>query len=104
VDGLEILNIDDIIHIKAEGSYCRVFLKNCQEMTLARPLKELDELLQDNESFYRTHKSHLINLEHVKRVSRINKMIEMTDGSKVEIAGEKKEEVIEAIKRYNSLK
>ena len=85
--GTEFIKISDIIRIEADGSYCKVITMDGKTRLISRNLKEMQTSLEE-ESFYRSHKSHLINLEHINKYSPLKDggLIEMADGAKIEIA------------------
>jgi two-component system LytT family response regulator len=91
--GTEYIRISDIIRIEADGSYCKVVTTDGKTRLISRNLKEMHTSLED-QSFYRTHKSHLINLEHIKKYSPLKDggLIEMADGVNIEIARSSKAE------------
>ena len=91
--GTEYIKIADIIRVEADGSYCRVVTTDGKTRLISRSLKEIQLALED-ESFFRTHKSHLINIEHIKKYSpsKDGGDIEMADGAHVEIARTSKPE------------
>jgi len=91
--GTEFVKIADIIRVEAEGSYCKVITTDGKTRLISRNLKEMQTALED-ESFFRTHKSHLINIEHIKKYSpqKDGGDIEMADGSHIEIARASKPE------------
>ncbi|MCD4681782.1 MAG: LytTR family DNA-binding domain-containing protein, partial [Bacteroidales bacterium] len=68
-DGMEYLNTKEIIRVEADRSYSWFYLKDNRKLLVSRNLKEYQELLTDR-NFFRTHNSHLINLEHVKKYIR----------------------------------
>lgn len=63
--GFETLKVEDIIHLEADTSYTHIFTKDGKTM-VSKPIKFYEDLLADN-SFFKTHKSHLINIDHVKK-------------------------------------
>lgn len=91
--GTEYIKISEIIRIEADGSYCKVITTDAKIRLISRNLKEMQHAL-DGESFYRTHKSHLINLEHIKKYSPLKDggLCEMADGSQIEISRNSKAE------------
>lgn len=96
--GFEIIIIDEIIRIEAEGSYSKVVIKDAKHKIVSRTLKDFEDTLP-KEKFFRTHKSHLINLKFIKDYSKIGgNLITMTDGSKVEISRRKAPEFVQRIK------
>lgn len=90
-DGMEYLNTKEIIRIEADRSYSWFFLQDKRKLLVSRNLKEYQELLTDR-NFFRTHNSHLINLEHVKKYIRHEGgAIELIDGSQVPISRGKRD-------------
>lgn len=99
--GMEYLNTKEIIRIEADRSYSWFFMEGGQKFLVSRNLKEYQELLSDR-NFFRTHNSHLINLEHVKKYIRHEGgYIEMTDGSTVPISRGKKDLFLEHMSRIS---
>ena len=96
--GFNVLVIDDIIRLEAEGCYTKVIIKDGKDTIVSRTLKDFENMLP-KEKFYRIHKSHLINLKCVKEYLNVNgNFVIMTDGSKTEISRRKAPEFIQKIK------
>ncbi|MHB8871985.1 MAG: LytR/AlgR family response regulator transcription factor [Candidatus Doudnabacteria bacterium] len=96
--GFNVLVIDDIIRLEAEGCYTKVIIKDGKNTIVSRTLKDFEDTMP-KENFYRIHKSHLINLKYVKEYSNINgNFVIMTDGSKIEISRRKAPDFIQKIK------
>jgi two-component system LytT family response regulator len=90
-DGMEYLNTKEIIRIEADRSYCWFYLSDKRKILVSKNLKEYQELLNDRR-FFRTHNSHLINLDYVKKYIRHEGgAVEMTDGSQVPISRTKRD-------------
>ncbi|PQJ12078.1 DNA-binding response regulator [Flavipsychrobacter stenotrophus] len=91
--GTEFVKITDIIRIEAEGSYSKVITNDGKTRLISRSLKEMQTALHD-ERFFRTHKSHLINIEYIKKYSPLKDGgdVEMADGAHIEIARACKQE------------
>ena len=96
--GFNILAIDDIIRLEAEGSYTKVIYKDGKKKIISRTLKDFEEAIP-KDKFFRVHKSHLINLKYIKEYSKISgNYVTMTDGSRIEISRRKAPEFIRKIK------
>ncbi|MBU2938841.1 response regulator [Lacinutrix sp. C3R15] len=67
-NGFEILEIEDIVHCKADTSYTFIYTKT-EKILVSKPLKHFEELLVDA-NFFRIHNSHLINIAHVKKYTK----------------------------------
>lgn len=90
-DGLEFIEINDIIRCEADGNYTNFFLAGGKRMIVGKTLKEYEELLSD-QGFFRVHKSHLINLSYMsKYVKGTGGYVIMNDGKEVEVAKRRKE-------------
>lgn len=102
--GFDLLSIDDLIRLEADGCYTKVVIKGGKNKMVSRPLKDFEDTLP-KDFFFRTHKSHLINLKYIKEYSNLSgNIVIMTDGSKVEISRRKVPEFILKIKsRLNAI-
>jgi two-component system LytT family response regulator len=70
-DGFTLINISDIVYCKADGSYTEIFMLNGKKITTSKLLKSMEELLP-KETFYRIHKSFLINMNLIKRYNKVD--------------------------------
>ncbi|MDP2335271.1 MAG: LytTR family DNA-binding domain-containing protein [Bacteroidota bacterium] len=96
--GFEVLEFDDLIRLEADGSYTKVVVKDGKNKMVSRTLKDFEDTLP-KEVFFRIHKSHLINLRHIKEYLNLSGIfVTMTDGSKVEISRRKAPEFIQKIR------
>jgi len=96
--GFNVLVIDDIIRLEADGSYTTVIVKGGKNTVVSRTLKEFEDSLP-KEKFFRIHKSHLINIQCIKDYSNLSgNLVTMTDGSKVELSRRKAPDFIQKIK------
>ena len=100
-NGSEYINIKEIIRIEADGSYSKVFTTDKKMRLVSKNLKSLEDSLE-GESFFRTHKSHLINIEHIKKYIPVKDggYIEMIDGSEILVARSVKNILVELINKF----
>ena len=91
--GFETLKVEDIIHLEADTSYTHIFTKDGKTM-VSKPIKFYEELL-DKESFFKTHKSHLINMDHVKKYFKGKQSyVLMSNEAQVPISVRRKDEFL----------
>ena len=91
--GFETLKVEDIIHLEADTSYTYIFTKNEKTM-VSKPIKFYEDLLDDN-SFFKTHKSHLINIDHVKKYFKGKQSyVLMSNDAQVPISVRRKDEFL----------
>ena len=70
LEGLIMINIDDILFCESDSAYCKLFfLGQPKPMVITKTLKEVEEVLQGNE-FCRIHHSYVINMKFVERYIR----------------------------------
>lgn len=96
--GFNVLDIDDIIRLEADGCYTTLVIKDLKNTIVSRTLKDFEDTLP-KELFFRIHKSHLINLKYIKDYSNVSgSFVTMTDGSKIEISRRKAPDFYQKIK------
>ncbi|WP_446715735.1 LytR/AlgR family response regulator transcription factor [Bacteroides sp. GD17] len=60
---------NEIYHLEASGGYCYIYLApDRPKIILAMTLTELMEYLP-SEIFIRTHRSYIVNLNHIERIT-----------------------------------
>jgi two-component system, LytTR family, response regulator len=97
LDGLLFFDINDIIHLEASSNYTTISFNNHPKLTASKTLKEFEELLP-NDIFFRTHHSHIINLNYIKRYLKGDGgRIELQNGNFADVARRKKEEFLRLI-------
>jgi len=97
LEGLLFYDINDIIQLEANSNYTNLYLINNNKITASKTLKEFEELLPED-TFFRTHHSHLINLNYIKRyIKGDGGQIELQNGRYVDVSRRKKEEFLKTI-------
>lgn len=94
LDGLLFFNISDIVHLEAQSNYTIIHFSNHPKLLASRTLKDFEELLPAD-TFYRTHHSHIINLNYIKRyIKGDGGQIEMQNGNFATVSRRKKDEFL----------
>jgi len=97
MDGFAIIKVKNIIRCEGDRNYSRVFYKDGTSMLVSRTLLEFEQLLAPH-SFFRIHRSHLVNLDCVSRYLKADGgMVEMTDQSRLKISPKYKEEFLDRL-------
>ena len=65
------IDLSEIIMLQADVNYTTFFLKNGKKFLSSRSIK-LYELILKGHGFIRTHRSYLINLEHLLKCNETN--------------------------------
>lgn len=87
---------DEIVRLEASSNYTKIFFSNQSKMIIAKVLKEFAEMLQPF-GFVRTHRTHLINRQHILCITREGHII-MKDASVAEISRRMKSGVMKVLK------
>lgn len=97
LEGLLFFDINEIIQLEANSNYTIIHFSGKQKITASKTLKDFEELLPPD-IFFRTHHSHLINLNYIKKyIKGDGGQIEMQNGNFVDVSRRKKEEFLKAI-------
>lgn len=98
-DGLIFINLSDIIRCDSDGNYTYFLLTTGKKIVASRTLGEYEQMFADD-NFFRIHRSHLINLEHVKKyIKGEGGYVVMSDNSQVEVSRRNKNEFLERLSR-----
>lgn len=65
INSVKFIETDQILFLKAEGAYTEIMMTNGKIITASKGLKKYEEILKDNRSFFRCHKSYIVNLRHI---------------------------------------
>lgn len=92
-EGLIFSTVEDILYLEADSNYTIFHFKDKSKQIVSKTLKDFEELLP-GDTFFRSHHSFLINLQHIKKYLKNESQIELTNGSMVDLSRRKKEEFL----------
>jgi two-component system LytT family response regulator len=96
-DGFNIIPINEIIYCHAISNYTRFHLADKKSILSSYTLKQYDELLT-TQSFFRAHRSYLINMAHVKMYKKGDGgEIVMSNGDEIELSRTHKAEFLQLL-------
>ncbi|HXR80483.1 MAG TPA: LytTR family DNA-binding domain-containing protein [Saprospiraceae bacterium] len=81
-----------IIRLEGKSNYTQIYFTDHAPVLMAKVLHIYDEILKPH-GFIRTHRSHLVNAQHVLNVES-KRIVHMMDASSVEISRNKKRQVL----------
>ncbi|MEH6536433.1 MAG: LytTR family DNA-binding domain-containing protein [Psychroserpens sp.] len=99
-DGDLRLVLNEIIHIEGDRNYSYIHLKNGKKELVTKTLVELEELL-DSKGFYRCHKSHILNAEHISSYTNGN-FVHLTETITIPISRRKKKAFMDWFQSYKA--
>ncbi len=101
-DGLVFVEVEDISHLEADGAYTHFHFSNGKKVIVSKKIKEFEEALSSQNSFYRTHRSFIINLKKMKQyVKQEGGYILLENNVQIPLARERKEEFVSVIERIS---
>lgn len=98
-EGFLFIHYNEIVRCEAAGSYSNFFLLDGKKILVSMRLKECEDLLPAT-VFFRVHKSHIVNVNHVTRYARgrIGQLF-MPANTVVEVSSSHKEAFLNFMKR-----
>ncbi len=95
-NGYRFVAVNEILYLKAEGSYTTLFLSNNEQILMCRILKNFEEMLVQYPQFFRTHKSYIVNANNVREYTRSNGGgVIMINGNELPITADKQADLLE---------
>ncbi|GAP44264.1 two component transcriptional regulator, LytTR family [Lentimicrobium saccharophilum] len=102
LESIFIINMDDIIHCESDGSYTAFETSDNQNILVSKNLKEYDTLLSGS-GFLRVHRSHLINLKHIKRFDRHDGgNVVMSNGAQIPVSASGRERLLDLFEEISA--
>lgn len=96
-DGLQFIDLENIIYLEASNNYTNVYLANQQKYLVTRTLKDFEQILPA-ETFLRIHHSTIINRDFIEKYIRGDGgQVMMRNGIVLDVSKRKKIEFLEAI-------
>lgn len=98
LDGFVVEELDHILAVEAEGNYSWIRLVSGRSILVSRTIQEYEEILTSG-AFFRIHRSHIINLMHVKKyIKGRGGNVVLSDSKMLPVAARKKEAFISRLK------
>ena len=97
-NGVSIVDVDDILYIRSDGSYCHFHFKDGTRTVVSRVLKDY-EFLADDHAFVRCHRSYLVHLDAVAEFEgRHGDPVLLHVGAEIPVSRSRMEEVAAALR------
>lgn len=94
--GIIFINYEDILYFEADGMYTSVVLNTGKTEFIAKPLKHFNEQVANNSSFYKAHRSYVVNLSKIKEFNKKDGgMLIMENNKKISISKDKRDTFFE---------
>jgi two-component system LytT family response regulator len=98
--GFQVVELNDILYAEAAGNYTNFHFADQHSVCTSKPIHEYEELLGDA-GFVRIHKSHVVNLLHVKEYLKgEGGSVILSNGEEIEVARRKKDAFLGKMKEF----
>lgn len=98
-DRIEFREVQSIVRCEGEGNYTHFIFIDGSKLLISRSLVEFEEILEGF-GFIRTHKTHLVNQQHIKTFNKTDGCsLTMSNGNSVPVSRRRKEIILEKLKR-----
>ncbi len=96
--GLRLVSCADVVRCEGDNNYSTFITESGEHIVVCRTVREFEDILAES-GFVRVHKSHLINLRHVKQYIRETQrdsggILLMGNGNRVEVSRRRKDELL----------
>ncbi len=95
-NGFEILAMDEILYLEADGNYSLVKCKN-RTIICSRNLSKIEDFL-NADKFYRIHKSYTVNLDAIIKITHEG-IVYLHNGDQLTVSRRKKNKFMDKINR-----
>lgn len=98
-EGLFFVKIDNIMYLEANSNYTMIVMQDKSKHLASKTLATFEEVL-NNSLFFRSHKSHIVNLKFIKQYLRGDggELI-MLDGKNIPLSRTKKQDFLDLFTR-----
>jgi two-component system LytT family response regulator len=92
LEGIEFIEVPDIVYGEAKGNYTELWMKNGVKITTSKKLKDIEESLP-RQMFFRIHHSYIVNLQYVKKYHKgRGGYLVLHDGQSLPVSSAKKDD------------
>lgn len=96
-EGIDFVPANRVLRVEAHQVYSNFYLENGKSIMVSKPLGEFESLLESC-NFFRVHKSHMVNLEHVEKyIKGKGGYVILKDGSHVDVSVRKKDALLQRL-------
>lgn len=94
-EGTHFVPLADLFRVEAMSNYARIFARNSKPIMVSKTLKDMEESLP-SDIFLRIHKSHLVNILHIKSLLP-EQRVGLSNGDVLEVSRRRWAEVQRAV-------
>lgn len=101
-EGLTFVDTDTLTHLEADGAYTHFHFAEGRKIIVSKKIKEFEEALTQQNNFFRTHRSFIVNLKKIKQyVKQEGGYVLLENEIQIPLARERKEDFMQVIERMS---
>lgn len=94
---IDLIRSHALVRIEGMNNYCKLILEDGKTIIVSKVLKTFEDRLDPN-SFIRTHKTHLVNIDHVRDFHQgSNAYVTLLNGDRIAVARRKQKYLLERL-------
>jgi two-component system LytT family response regulator len=98
-EGMQVVKIEHIISIIADGSYSKIIIKNSSPLLISKNLKFFSASLLEEDGFYRVHRSYIVNIHSVLQFQKNKNLLLLENNQEAKVSRDKKVLIQELLKQ-----
>lgn len=99
-EGLCFVKIEDIMYLEASSNYTYLIMNNNIKHLASKTMQTFEEVLDQNDTFFKCHKSYIINLKFIKQYIRgEGGELIMIDGKSIPLSRTRKQDFLNLFKK-----
>lgn len=95
LDGIDYIDVQDIIYLKADGKYTEIITQD-GKLISSKNLKMFEFVLNDK-LFVRVHHSYIVNISEIKRFKKDDAMVILKDGTGISVSKSRKDMLLKRL-------
>ena len=101
-EGLLFADTDTLTHLEADGAYTHFHFDDGRKVVVSKKIKEFEDALSQQNNFFRTHRSYIINLKKMKQyVKQEGGYVLLENEIQIPLARERKTEFLAVIEKIS---
>ncbi|MBP6730902.1 MAG: response regulator transcription factor [Chitinophagales bacterium] len=101
-EGLVFADTEALSHLEADGAYTHFIFSDGKKIIVSKKIKEFEEALTQQNSFFRTHRSFIVNLKKIKQyVKQEGGYVLLENDVQIPLARDRKDDFLKVIEQMS---
>lgn len=90
------IDLNELVYLKAESNYTHFHMKNGETFLTSKTIKFFESQLNNNQ-FFRSHQSYLVNTSYIAAYSKPDHSLILKDNTLIPVSKQRKEDMLNAL-------